>query len=147
VGSSKGVERMHVLVIDGDETLRGLVRETLTNMRGAKVVEAEDAAGGLRKLEAHPETTLIVCDWDLAGMDAEFVERGRSITPASNAAQQLFSPFARLVWWQHIGAPELHPSDRASRSILNEPRLRTLVGHPYPKPGNIVIEENAVFAI
>lgn len=80
MGSSKGVERMHVLVIDGDETLRGLVRETLTNMRGAKVVEAEDAAGGLRKLEAHPETTLIVCDWDLAGMDAEFVERGRSIT-------------------------------------------------------------------
>jgi hypothetical protein len=46
VGSStKGVERMHVLVIDGDETLRGLVRETLTNMRGAKVVEAEDAKG------------------------------------------------------------------------------------------------------
>jgi hypothetical protein len=33
--SSKDVERMHVLVV---ETLRELVRETLTNTRGAKVL-------------------------------------------------------------------------------------------------------------
>jgi CheY-like chemotaxis protein len=71
---------MHVLVVDCDETLRELVRETLTNTRGAKVIEAEDAGGGLRQLMAHPETTLIMCDWNLAGMSgAEFVERGRSM--------------------------------------------------------------------
>ena len=78
--SSRGVERMHVLVVDRDETLRELVRETLTNMRGAKVIEAKDAEGGLRELKAHPETTLIICDWNLVGMSgAEFVERGRSM--------------------------------------------------------------------
>ena len=80
MASSKGVERMHVLVVDRDETLRELVREILTNTRGAEVIEAEDAEGGLRQLKAHPETTLVVCDWDLVGRSgAEFVERGRSM--------------------------------------------------------------------
>jgi DNA-binding response OmpR family regulator len=81
MGGSERIERMHILVVDHDETVRKLVRETFTITRGAKVIEAEDAKGGLRQLKAHPETTLIVCDWDLAGMSGiDFVEQGRSMT-------------------------------------------------------------------
>src|SRR3954447_10363612 len=74
-----GMDGRLVLVLDGDETTRTVVRRLLERA-GAEVVEAVTGEEGLRALYAR-RPAIVVLDIDLPGLDGwQVLERMRQLT-------------------------------------------------------------------
>lgn len=64
---------MQALVIDDSRAVRLLVGNILRE-QGYEVVEAGHGQEGIDQLRAHPETTLVLVDWNMPVMDGlEFI--------------------------------------------------------------------------
>jgi two-component system chemotaxis response regulator CheY len=66
-----------VLVVDDSSTIRQQVAFALAPA-GFQVVEAEDGAEGIRKLGAHPDVAMVICDVNMPRMNGlEMLEQLR----------------------------------------------------------------------
>jgi len=67
-----------VLIVDDYNTMRRILRNLLGQIGFANVEEAEDGAGGLKKMREH-NIGLVISDWNMAPMSGlEFLKEVRS---------------------------------------------------------------------
>ena len=71
------LDDVYVLIVEDDLGTRAIVREVLRTFQVADIQSAVDGQDGLEKLEIF-EADVIVCDWNMPGMDGlEFCRRVR----------------------------------------------------------------------
>ena len=68
-----------ILLVDDSVTLRMSLKEPLEK-EGFEVIEAEDGVDGLKSLDEHPDTNLVISDVNMPNMDGlEMVEKIKAI--------------------------------------------------------------------
>ena len=81
VSSDKSNERIRILVVDDEESLRHML-SLLLERAGYSVVLAKDGEDGLRVLEQHPGVRIALCDIRMPNLDGlGFLERARRLRP------------------------------------------------------------------
>lgn len=71
---------MRVLVIDDSRAIRMILRKTLAGI-GAEVIEAQNGAEALERLQGSPPFDLALVDWNMPEMNGyEFVKASRADT-------------------------------------------------------------------
>ena len=76
--SSKG-EKLKFLVVDDSSTMRRIIKNTLVRLGYENILEGEDGLQGWETLDKHPDTKMLITDWNMPEMDGlELVRKVRA---------------------------------------------------------------------
>jgi two-component system chemotaxis response regulator CheY len=76
--SSKG-KKLKFLVVDDSSTMRRIIKNTLVRLGYENILEGEDGLQGWEALNTHPDTKMLIADWNMPEMNGlELVRKVRA---------------------------------------------------------------------